>query len=182
LVATTGIMLWSQNRVFHNAFETPLHFHIHEGTRGDDLAEYVIGDVPQHAVSVFVTAGMSNGHRAPNGYNPLLRDFFWLLAAPVGFVALLRRKSLRALIHEPAGALALAGVVSVVASIVYLSYWSGGGDDIQNQNGRFFVGWFPLWGILAALGMAAVFHWAAGRGFGAGERDATHPLDAEAHR
>jgi hypothetical protein len=182
LLATTGIMLWSQDRVFGDALETPLHFHIHDGTRGDDLAEYNLRDVPQHALSVIVTADMSNGLRAPIGHNPLLRDFFWLLAAPVGFVALLRRNSRRALIREPAGALACAAAVSVLASIMYLSYWSGGGDDIQNENGRFFVAWFPLWGILAAIGTVAVFHWAANHGFGATNRAAPDRVDAEAHR
>jgi hypothetical protein len=182
LLVTTGVMLWSQDIVFGNAFHTPLHFHIHDGTRGDDLSEYVIGDVPGHALSVFVNAGMSDGHRAPYGHDPLLRDFFWLLAAPAGFVALLRRNSIRALLREPAGALALAGIVSVVASIVYLSYWSGGGDDIQNQNGRFFVSWFPLWGILAAIGIAGAFRWAAGRGLWAANGVGAEQLDAENRR
>jgi hypothetical protein len=165
LLVTAGFMLWSQDRVFGNAFETPLHYHFHEGKRGDDLSDYVPADIPEHGIAVFVTSQKTNGQRSPTGYDPLLRNFFWLLAAPVGLLALARHYRFRSLFRKPCGTLVVAGIVSVLASAFYLSYWSGGGDDIMNQNGRFFVCWFPLWGILAAVGMAAIVQRIGARGY-----------------
>ena len=156
LLITAILTLWSHDRVFGSALETPLHHHIHEGKRGDDLSQYILGDVPEHGISVFVTGRMTNGSRSPTGFDPLLRNFFWLIFAPIGFVALIRRRALRSIPPEPAGVLVIAGVASLLASTFYLSWWAGGGDDIMFHNGRFFVSWFPLWGILAAIGIAEV--------------------------
>lgn len=156
LPVTAGVILWSQHQVFGSAFTTPLHYHVHNGKRGDDLSQYILSDVPEHAAAVFVTGQMTNGARTPTGFSPLLRNFFWLVLAPVGFVALLRRRAVRSIFREPAGVLVAAGVASLVASTFYLSWWAGGGDDIMFHNGRFFVSWFPLWGILAAIGVVKI--------------------------
>lgn len=164
LAVTSVLVLWSHQQVFGSAFTTPLHYHFHDGKRGDDLSDYKLSRVPEHSIAVFITSQQTNGDRSPTGHDPLLRDYFWLLAAPSGVYVLAKReRRLRALVNTVGFVLLAAAAVSIVASVFYLSYWSSGGDDIKNGNGRFFVAWFPVWGVLAAIGIADVYARLTGR-------------------
>jgi hypothetical protein len=41
----------------------------------------------------------------------------------------------------------------VASSVFYLSFAAGGGKDLAVGGLRYFAPWFPLWGVLAALGL-----------------------------
>jgi hypothetical protein len=148
-VATCLVVGWTQHVVFGDFFTNPYHYHLHAGNRGDSLAEFRLGQVPSAFTEVFVTA-KTGGLRVPEPHTSVLRMFAWLVAAPFGLVMLIRRR------HPHLGPLLVATAASLVASVFYLSYWSGTGADLVHDNLRFFVPWFPLWGLLAAVAWTAL--------------------------
>ena len=64
-------------------------------------------------------------------------------------LAFRRRRDMRPWLLSGAG-------VSLVASLYYFAYTFATGDDLQYGVFRFFVAWFPLWGLLAVMVVPAV--------------------------
>ncbi len=152
LVAATAVTLgltfiavgWTQHAVFGDFFRNPYHYHLHNGNRGDSLADFRLAQVPRAFTEVFVTA-RSGPQAVDEPHTSVLRAFPWVVAAPFGLALLWRRR------HRYRGVIAVAAAASVAASVFYLAYWSGTGADLVNNNIRFFVPWFALWGLLAAV-------------------------------
>jgi hypothetical protein len=145
LVVTAGLMMWTQYRVFGDAFTVP--YSSHNNGAGIGLSQFDITRIPRDAWNILVSGRLNNGARTPASgvdSNPLLREWPWLLLAPVGFLVARRRRDLRAWLISGC-------VVSVVASLYYFAYSSATGDDLQYGVFRFFVAWFPLWALLAVM-------------------------------
>lgn len=117
------------------------------GSNQQTLANFEFGRVPQNFVEVFVT-GKSEGRRQT--FDPLGRQFIWALLAPVGAVALGRRR------HPLFGPFAAALATSVIGTLFYLSYPGSRGDHLLYGNIHYWKAWFPLWALLAAYGLLAV--------------------------
>ena len=145
LVATAGLMMWTQYRVFGDAFTVP--YSSHNNGAGIGLSQFDVTRIPKDAWDILVSGQLTNGSRTPASgvdTNPLLREWPWLLLAPAGFVIARRRRDLRPWLLS-------GSVVSVVASLYYLAYSGATGDDLQYGVFRFFVAWFPLWALLAVM-------------------------------
>lgn len=162
--AIGATILWTHELAFgEGPFRTPYALHVGRVETGDadindqELGAYDLGRVPRHALEVFVT-GYEGEVRSTA--DPLVRQAPWLLAAPVGLAVLWRSPTTaRATRLTWAAAVAL----SVAASTFYLSFRSGGGDNLKHDNLRYFVGWVPVWGLLALLGGAAAVDRVAAR-------------------
>lgn len=139
-----GFVLYTHDHAFDSPWTTPYSLHRRGDTTDQDLGQYDLARVPRHAQEVFVT-GASDGVR--QGGEPLLPAAPWLVLAPVGLLALLRHR------HPARLALGIAAIVSVASSIFYLSFAASGGKDLAVGGLRYFAPWFPLWGVLAALGL-----------------------------
>ncbi len=144
LVATYLAVGWTQIVVFGDFFLSPYHYHFHNSVRGDSLADFQIAQAPWAFIQVFLTA-MSRTGRVAEPHTSILRAMPWVVATPAGVVWLIRRR------HPHRDVMIAAALASIAASIFYLAYWSGTGDDIQHDNMRFFVPWLPLWGLFAAV-------------------------------
>ena len=142
-----GFVLYTHDHAFGSPWTTPYSLHRRGEVTDQDLAQYQLERVPRHFVEVFVT-GESDGVR--QGGEPLLPAAPWLVLAPVGLLAVFRWS------HPARLVLGVATVLSVLASAVYLSFAAGGGADLPVGGLRYFAPWFPLWGILAALGLASL--------------------------
>lgn len=144
LVAAVPV-LWSHERVFGSPFTTPYAHHTDaEGQADQGFGAYDLAQVPRTFVEVFVTAAV-DGQRVVG--EPLLRLFPLAVLAPVGLIALHRRRA------QWRFELSLGAAVSVVATIMYLSFSSGTGNELQYSNIRYFAPWFPLWTLLACEAM-----------------------------
>ena len=150
LLAIVALVLASQQYTFGNALRTPYHYHVRDGGETDDqsLDEYKLTDVPRHFAGAFVTGENDHGRREPNT-SPILRDFPLLVLMPVGAWVLARRRSRTRAVWMTALA------ASVVSSVLYLSFVAGGGGDLKFGNARYWSMWFPLWAVLAMVGVAA---------------------------
>jgi len=155
---------WTQQVVFGNFFTNPYHYHLHNGNRGDSLADFRFGQIPRAFTEVFVTAA-AGPRRVQEPHTSVVRAFPWVVAAPFGLAVLIRRR------HRHLRALLVAAAASLVASALYLAYWSGTGADLENNNLRFFVPWFPFWGLLAAVALVSL----VARGAAALRADAAMP-------
>jgi hypothetical protein len=150
-VALALPILWTHDQVFGSPFTTPYAYHRGDDGRTDEgLESYDLGQVPRAFTEVFVTARV-DGARVVG--DPVLRLFPWLAAAPLGLVALRRRRDGTAL------ALALGFAMSIAGTVVYLSFVAGTGKDLVNHNVRYFAPWMPVWALLAAEGLV----WLRGR-------------------
>ena len=178
LAATYLVVGWTQHVVFGHFFTNPYHYHFHEGNRGDSFAEFRLGQVPRAFTEVFITA-KPGGRRVPEPHTSVLRVFPWVVAAPFGLAMLIRRR------HRHLGPLVVASAASLVASALYLSYWSGTGADLVHNNLRFFVPWFPLWGLLAAVALTSLAERSATAlhaGSGAEPQSPSRPPNGTRHR
>ena len=96
-----------------------------------------------------MTGQTAGGDRTPvSGVdpNPLLREWPWLILAPIGLVvAFRRRRDMRPWLVSGAG-------VSLVASLYYFAYTFATGDDLQYGVFRFFVGVVPFVGAARRYG------------------------------
>jgi len=117
------------------------------GTNQQTLANFEFERVPRNFVEVFVT-GKSEGQRQT--VDPLGRQFIWAILAPLGAVALGRRR------HPLFGPFAVALATSVIGTVFYLSYPGSRGDHLIYGNIHYWKAWFPLWGLLAAYGFLAL--------------------------
>lgn len=158
-----GFVLYTHDHAFGSPWTTPYSLHRRGEVTDQDLAQYQLARVPRHFVEVFVT-GESDGVR--QGGDPLLPAAPWLLLAPVGLVAAFRTA------HRHRLLLGVGAGLSVVASALYLSFAAGGGADLPVGGLRYFAPWFPLWGILAGVGLASVL--------GLGLQKSVEPLDTHA--
>ena len=145
--AAVGFVLYTHDHAFDSPWTTPYSLHRRGDVTDQDLAQYQLERVPRHFVEVFVT-GESDGVR--QGGEPLLPAAPWLLLAPIGLFVVFRWS------HPARPVLGVAAGLSVVSSAFYLSFAAGGGADLPVGGLRYFAPWFPLWGILAALGLACL--------------------------
>jgi hypothetical protein len=140
-------VLWSQAVVFGSPLRTPYAHHVRAGSAASDqdLGAFDLGRVPRSFVEVFVR-GEANG--APTPVAPMLVDFRWIVFAPVGLFALVRRNRSARRVYLA------AAMASVAGTVFYLSFRASTGGDLVNHNLRYFVVWVPLWALLSAYGIA----------------------------
>lgn len=117
------------------------------GSNQQTLSNFEVGRVPRNFLEVFVT-GKSDGRRQT--VDPLGRQFVWAALAPLGVLALVRRR------HRLLVPVAVAFATSVLGSLVYLSYPGSRGDHLVYGNIHYWKAWFPLWAVLALYGFAAL--------------------------
>ncbi len=150
LAVMVVLVLASQQYAFGNFLTTPYHFHTRAaGTTNDQsISEYRPSSIPKHFIGGFITGKDDHGVRQPR--DPILRDFPLLVFMPVGAYILWRRRfDTRAVWLS-----AIAG--SALGSLFYLSFVAGGGGDLKFGNAHYWAPWYPLWSILAIVGLTAI--------------------------
>jgi hypothetical protein len=146
LAAVMLPVLASQQYALGSWLNTPYQFHARKVTGGSDQSvnQYRLQWIPTHFRGVFIT-GLLNGRRIPR--DPLLRQFPLLVFAPVGaaFIVAERTRARLVWIATVAG--------SIIGSLFYLSFIAGGAGDLPFGNARYWAPWYPLWAVLAVLGI-----------------------------
>jgi hypothetical protein len=123
---------------------------------GVGTTEFDIGDIPQHALESFVSAFHFGDERS--GAPPLLAGMWLLPLAPIGLAIAIRRfRGARRVI-----VLGFAGA-SILATLVYWSYWFTGSYGLQFGATHFFKPWFPLWTIAGLIGVVEGVRWLQSR-------------------
>jgi hypothetical protein len=147
-----ALVLWSHARVFGSPLDTPYSRHLAAGTADQSFSSYEVSRIPSrlwHTLVVGDRIGTLSGQS-------LLRFCPALALAPVGLVVLLRRYR-----RDPVGRALLVGVVvSLVASLFYLSFR---GNGLILGGLRYYAIWFPLWLLLAVLGAERLLAAVVGR-------------------
>ena len=140
-------ILWTQQVVFGSPFTTPYRHHTVDYSTASDqsLGAFDPGRAPRSFWEVFLS-GEYNGRRTQA--DPMIEDFPWMVLAPVGLYAIFRTRR-----RDTQIAYTVASVVSVVASVFYLSFRAGTGRDLVLHSLRYYVAWVPLWALLAAYGI-----------------------------
>lgn len=168
-----GAVLATQAVVLGSPLRTPYASHVRQGF-GDDqsLKNYNIAWIPQDAVEALVTGRSNCNHAAGctfpiSGAQPLLAQFPLATLAPLGVLAVLRRR--RTTPH--AFLMISAAAVSVLMTLFYFAYVAGGGGGLIDDNLRHFTVWFPLWTFLGLLGGLSIID--VLRPFGRGRHRAT---------
>lgn len=151
LIVIVGVVLFTQQHAFGSWLATPYQFHTQQSTGSDDQSvhQYRASWIPEHFTGTFLT-GSSHGKREPR--DPLLRQFPLLAMAPIGAVVVGRMKNRNRRIWIA------AAVMSVVATLVYLSFIAARVTDLKYGNLRYWAAWYPLWSLfaVAAIVRAAV--------------------------
>jgi len=146
LLAST--VLASQAAVFGDPLTTPYSLHLgrDNGISDQEAGAYSLAKIPRSFYEVFLVGDLKGDEIRDV---PIVRQFPWALAAPVGLLFLFRRR------HRLRGPMLGAAVASVGASLFYLSFRATDGASLKFLSTHYFKPWFPLWALLAAYGIAA---------------------------
>jgi hypothetical protein len=89
-------------------------------------------------------------HGARVGHDPMLYEFPLLPFVPVGAATLVRRSGKARIVWIATLS------ASVISSLFYFSFIAGGPGDLEFGNLRYWALWYPLWAILAVIGIAVL--------------------------
>lgn len=161
VVAAGAVVLWTHAHVLGGAFRTPYASHPGPGGSDQGVGSYDLLAAPRRFVDIFLL-GREVGGRAvlpgafvrndpftvyfPLDLDPLVFAAPLIVLAPFGFRRLRRR-----IVGAPRTVLDVAGVVSLLATVLYLSFY---GNSLLVGGLRYFVVWTPLW---SAWGLAALW-------------------------
>jgi hypothetical protein len=143
-----GLVLLTHWLILGNPLTTPYASHLAPGNTGpsdQDLRSFDLLKVVGRAVGAFITA-RQGFQRVPG--QPLGALFAWAIAAPLGLWALLAER------HPLRWVFTVAFAASVIGTVFYLSFRASGAGGLQFGFLHYFKVWFPIWGILAAYGIA----------------------------